>query len=334
MTVSNAYNRPDQLSGALRERILSTAQELGYGGPDALGRGLRRGSAGALGVLYDTWPSYVFEDHSATAFLRGLTEATTRAFMGVLLLARPRTDGDHPLDTAVADGFVAYSLTDDSPQLREAIARRPTVIVDQPVLEGVPRVGIDDAAAAADAAEHLTRLGHTRIGILAFALVRDGHEGPAGTTRRENATFAVSRARLDGYRTALTAAGIDWEGTPVYECGVPARMPIAVAHLLAQRPRLTALLAMSDTLALTALRVAADHGLRIPHDLSIIGFDDTPTAAQTNPPLTTVHQPHADKGRHAGEILLTLLPDTPASHRNLILPTELIIRGSTAPPRG
>jgi DNA-binding LacI/PurR family transcriptional regulator len=332
MTVSNAYNRPDQLSATLRERILRTAAELGYAGPDALGRGLRRGSAGALGVLYDTWPSYVFEDPSAIAFLRGLTETTARAFMGVLLLARTWPELDRRLDTAAADGFVAYSLTDDSPQLREAISRRPTVIVDQPLIESVPRVGIDDEAAAAQAADHLVQLGHTRIGVLAFALALDGREGPAGARRRGSATFAVSRARLDGYRTALTAAGIDWDGVPIYECGFPPRMPIAVAHLLERRPRPTALLAMSDTLALTALRVAAEYGLRVPEDLSIVGFDDAPMAGQVTPPLTTVRQPHADKGRRAGEMLLALVSGEGSIQPSLILPAELIVRASTGPP--
>jgi hypothetical protein len=83
MTVSNAYNRPDQLSHELRERILEKARELGYAGPDPLARGLRHGRAGALGVLYDTWPSYVFEDPSAVAFLQGLSGATGRAFIGL-----------------------------------------------------------------------------------------------------------------------------------------------------------------------------------------------------------------------------------------------------------
>jgi DNA-binding LacI/PurR family transcriptional regulator len=335
MTVSNAYNRPDQLSPALRERILQTAADLGYGGPDALARGLRRGSAGALGVLYDTWPSYVFEDPSATAFLRGLSQTTGQTFMGLMLISRPWPATDRGLDTAAVDGFVAYSLTDNSPQLTEAIARRPTVIVDQPVLKGVPWVGIDDTAAAAAAAEHLLSLGHTRIAILTFALALDGQEGPVGPKRRRSATFAVSRARLDGYRTALISAGLDWDAIPIYECGVPARMPNAVAALLQRDPRPTAVLAMSDTLALTTLRVAAESGLTVPDELSVVGFDDVPDARSHA--LTTIHQPHDEKGRHAGQLLLGLLDcdrATRVAPPTVTLPAELMVRRSTArPPR-
>ena len=215
MSVSNAYNRPAQLSPELRERILQKAAELGYPGPDPLARSLRHGRAGALGVLYDTWPAYVFQDPSAVAFLQGLSEATGRAFMGVLLLAAPLPSeaGTSQLDTALVDGFVAYSVSDTGLHLRSALARRPTVIVDQPRLEGVPFVGIDDQAAAASAAQHLVELGHRRIAVLSFALARDGVEGLAGVGRQESATYAVTRARLAGYQTALNASGIPWRGS-------------------------------------------------------------------------------------------------------------------------
>src|SRR5581483_7878339 len=151
MTVSNAYNRPDQLSAELRERILQTARELGYRGPDPVARGLRRGRTGALGVIYDTPPSFVFRNPNAVAFLAGLSSVLEQAFMGRLLV--PGTWPDHgtarQLDTALVDGFVVYSVAADDPQVPLAIARRPTVIVDQPRLPDTPCVGIDDVSAAA-----------------------------------------------------------------------------------------------------------------------------------------------------------------------------------------
>lgn len=335
MTVSNAYNRPDQLSRGLRERILEKARELGYPGPDPLARGLRTGRAGALGVLYDTWPSYVFEDPSAVAFLRGLSGATGRAFMGVLLIPRPWPEEGARLDAGLADGFVVYSVSDVDPQLKIAIAHRPTVIVDQPRLGDVPFVGIDDEAAAASAAAHLLELGHRRIAILTFALVRDGVEGFAGVDRQRSTKYAVTRARLSGYRKTLTAGGLEWEDIPVYECHhpYPGRADLAVGRLLDRKPRPTALLVTSDILALASLRVAKARGLRVPGELSIIGFDDVPRARAANPPLTTVHQPHVEKGRRAGELLLKLISGERAPTPQP-LPTELIVRGSTRPPRG
>lgn len=331
MSVSNAYNRPDQLSSELRERILAKARELGYAGPDPLGRSLRRGRAGALGVLYATWPSYVFGDPAAGAFLRGLTEVTGRAFMGVLLVPAPwPEDPDSPpLDTALVDGFVAYSVADTDPQVRAALARRPTVIVDQPRLEGAPFVGIDDEAAAAAAAHHLVELGHRRIAVIAFGFARDGGRGPAGPERQAQATFAVTRARLAGYRRALTAAGIDWNRVPVYECPFPREAAAAAERVLSDHPGVTGVLATSDALALGVAPAAERLGRRLPEDVSVVGFDDVPAARFATPPLTTIRQPHAAKGRRAGELLLGLLEgeDTPES---ALLPTELIVRGSTA----
>jgi DNA-binding LacI/PurR family transcriptional regulator len=331
MTVSNAYNRPDQLSSALRERIMEAARRLGYPGPDPLGRGLRSGRARALGVLYDTWPAFVFQSPASVGFMQGLSGATGRAFMGLLLVPTPLPGEGNPLDTALADGFVVYSVSDADPQVPLALARRPTVIVDQPRLDGVPFVGIDDQSAAAGAAEHLLALGHRHIAVLSFALVRDGMEGLAGAGRQAQTEYAVTRARLSGYREALTGAGLDWNEVDVFECHFLQEADVAVRRLLARRPRPTAVLATSDTLALAVLRTAAEDGIRVPEELSVIGFDDTSRAQTTSPTLTTVRQPHIEKGRHAGELLLGLLRGDPTPPP-VWLPTELIIRDSTGPP--
>jgi DNA-binding LacI/PurR family transcriptional regulator len=332
MTVSNAYNRPDQLSAALRERILEKAREIGYPGPDPVARSLREGRAGALGVLYDTWPSYVFQDPSAVAFLQGLSGATGRAFMGVLLIPAPLPERGNvtPLDTALADGFVIYSVADTDPQVQLALTRRPTVIVDQPRIDGAPFVGIDDTAAAAAAAQHLLDLGHRQVSVLSFALARDGVEGLASLERQQSAAYHVTRSRLCGYRAALSSGGLAWDKVEVYECQRPREASLAAHQLLAARPRPTAVLTTSDTLALGVLQAAREAGLRVPDDLSVVGFDDSPSAQTTDPPLTTIRQPHVAKGRRAGELLLDLLNDEPTPTTEL-LPAQLIIRASTGP---
>lgn len=114
---------------------------------------------------------------------------------------------------------------------------------------------------------------------------------------------------------------------PVYECPMPRDAGVATRELLALRPRPTALVAMSDGLALGAVRAAQELGLTVPGDLSVVGFDDSPAAERTG--LTTVRQPHIAKGRRAGELLLGLLAGEPVADREL-LPTELIVRGSTS----
>src|SRR5919199_575276 len=121
---------------------------------------------------------------------------------------------------AAVDGFVVYSVADDDPLVEAALRRRlPVVIADQPLLEGVPFVGIDDERVAREVTEHLLGFGHERFGVVSFSLA--GPEGPQGfadESRRGSATLRVTRTRLEGYGAALEAAGLSWREVPVYEC--------------------------------------------------------------------------------------------------------------------
>ena len=189
MTVSNAYNHPDRLSGALRERIFETAGRLGYGGPDPVGRSLRRQRTDVVGVLYSSPLSYAFDDPAAVSFLSGLSSVTEEADLGLLLVpAAGGVSGERDpraATQAAVDGFVIYSMGDEEPLLAAALDRRlPAVVVDQPLKEGVPFVGVDDDGAARTAAEHLLNLGHERFAIVSFGRTRrDGGPRPSGASR-------------------------------------------------------------------------------------------------------------------------------------------------------
>jgi len=329
MTVSNAFNRPDQLSAALRERILEHARERGYPGPDPLARGLRRGRAGAIGVVSDTNLSYAFDDPAASAVIAGVCAAAEAAGLGLLLVPHA---GPAPLSSAVIDGVVVYSVAQDDPLLALAVARSlPTVVVDQPTGTGLPTVGIADEAAATEAARHLTALGHRRFAVVAFGLSPEGPRGPAGLARRRDAAYAVSRGRLAGYAAALEAAGLAWADVPVLECEGSSRAAgrAAAAGLLAAAAPPTAILATSDVLALGVLDAAAAAGVAVPGGLSVAGFDDVPAAAAAG--LTTVRQDHHGKGRRAGELLLAALRGEPPA-AGALLAHELVVRSSTGPP--
>ncbi len=340
MTVSNAYNHPDRLSGALRERIFETAGRLGYQGPDPVGRSLRRQRTDVVGVLYSSPLSYAFDDPAAVSFLSGLSAVTEGADLGLLLVpaaggvARKR----YPRAAAQAavDGFVIYSMSDREPLLAAALDRRlPTVVVDQPFKEGVPFVGVDDEAAARTAAEHLLCLGHERFAIVSFALSPDVRDGIASPARQEQAAFRVSRLRLRGYRAALEEAGLPWSAVPVYECPGSSREygQRAAEALLSPEHGPTAILASSDQLALGVIARAKERGLSVPEDVSVVGFDDIPAAATADPPLTTVHQDHTEKGLLAGRMLISQLrkQDGPSARS---LATSLVVRDSTSSPRG
>ncbi len=341
-TVSNAFSRPDQLSPALRERVLATARRLGYPGPNPLAAGLRRGRVGAIGVAYDNGLSYAFDDPVAVALLAGASAVAEPAGAGLLLIPGS-TDGRRRLAAvsgAVVDGLLVVSTGDDDPLLAAAVARGlPLAVVDQPRPDrltalgasGTPWVGVDDRAAAAALTRHLLDLGHRRLAVVSFGMHRDPiRPGLAGERVQAAATYAVTRDRLAGYRDAVEAAGLDWWAVPVWHGGdsTPAVGAAGAEAVLAADPRPTALLCLSDRLAEGALAVAAGRGLRVPGDLSVAGFDDAAPAAGLG--LTTVAQPTRDKGAAAARGLLDRIAGRPAP-APLTLPAGLVVRTTTGP---
>jgi DNA-binding LacI/PurR family transcriptional regulator len=340
-TVSNAYSRPDQLSAALRERVLATADRLGYPGPDPLAAGLRRGRVGTIGVAYANSLSYAFEDPVSVALLAGITSIAEDTGTGLLLASGSAVPGRAgAVATAVIDGLIVASLSDDDPALHAALARRlPLVVLDQPDSERLvdrdgrhpPWIGIDDRAAAAGAAQHLLDLGHRRLGVVSFALGRPPVRALVDEQAQLTTSYAVTRRRLAGYRDAAVRAGLDWSTVPVATGAdsTVAEGAAAAAALLELSPRPTALLCLSDRLAEGALGTADRLGLRVPRDLSVVGFDDAEPAARFG--LTTVRQLHRRKGEMAATALLDLLAGrTPEPVRHL--PTELVVRSSTDLP--
>jgi DNA-binding LacI/PurR family transcriptional regulator len=333
-TVSNAYNRPDQLAPELRERVLATAAELGYTGPDPAARRLRSGGREAIGLLFTESLAYAFNDPGAVLFLQGFARAVEEAGLAMLILpgfaGRPAAaDGDRQaaVREAVVSGFCAYSLPVDDPDLAAAVERRlPLVVVDEPRSGAHTYVGIDDRAGARLAAEHLTALGHRRIGIVSFRTTDDGYSGPLTPEREAASTYPVTAARLAGWRDALEAAGIPWDEAVKEERVLNARAEgeAGLRELLARDPRITAVLCATDQIALGVMAVAAEAGRA---DLSIVGFDDIPAAAARD--LTTVRQPLLVKGLTAGRLLVD--PPEDSGPREIVLPVELVPRGSTRP---
>lgn len=194
-TVSNAYNRPDQLAPELRDRILGAARELGYSGPDPAARRLRSGRRDAVGLLLAGGLAYAISDPAAVMLLQGVARATEAAGLAMLVVPE-RGDG---VRDAVVDAFCLYAMTADHPTVAAAQVRGvPLVVVDEPRLDGHAFVGCEERAGARLAAEHLLDLGHRR-----FAVLTDGGHGE----------------RLAGYREALTAAGAEWEEVPRFEPG-------------------------------------------------------------------------------------------------------------------
>ncbi|WHT19891.1 LacI family DNA-binding transcriptional regulator [Crossiella sp. CA-258035] len=332
-TVSNAYNRPDQLSPELRRRVLETARRLGYPGPDPVARSLRTRKAGAVGLLLTENLSYAFRDPAAIAFLEGLALACEDAGTGLLLVpANPEREDVAAVHRAGVDGFVVYSVPDDDPHLAAVLERPvPTVVCDQPEIGTVDRVGIDDRGAMGRMARHLIELGHRRVGVVCMRLARDRNDSFVPVHRQHEAHFHVQRARLEALATEFAAAGVDWTGVPVVERfdHTIASGSTAAAQLLDRDPEITAIICTSDILGLGALAEAERRGLRVPQDLTVTGFDGIPDAERAG--LTTVRQPVLEKGRAAGRLLLDTVD--PGRPRTVTLDTELIVGTSSGAPK-
>jgi DNA-binding LacI/PurR family transcriptional regulator len=321
MTVSNAFSRPDQLSADLRARILTAADELGYVGPDPAARALARGRTGAVGMVLNDRLSDAFEDAIAAEFFASVADTLADNGLALTLLTPSRDDYIPSRDVAM-DGALLYICEPDSVDLAWLDRRGlPQVAIDQHKRDRVASVNVDDRGGARSAAQHLVDLGHTRIGILTLA---SNAGGPSPS-------FPADQ-RMLGWHDALDAAGI--EPTVAMAPYRPETAAEDAALTLLDRPdRPTAVVCFSDAFALGVIRAAESLGLSVPGDVSVVGFDDSSIAVVTRPPLTTVRQDVARKGQLAvATLLATMREQEPPD--DVLLPTELVVRESTAPPAG
>ena len=335
MTVSNAFSRPNQLSAQLRDRIMAVAEELGYVGPDPTARALASGTAGSVGLVVSDTLRYALTDEIAVAFLAAIADELMPTGRALTLLTTAEKDGFVPARDVALDGALMYSCEAHSPALDWLRRRKlPLVLVDQTPTPGIPSINVADRDGAASAAQHLVDLGHRDI-----AIVTTGLAGDFGVLHHLPSTDVptTERERLLGWNQPLEATGIRPtvvrlpHGEP-YDTGVQ-----ATARLLAIEPRPTGVLCFSDAVARGVLDGLQRAGVQVPSDISVVGFDDSPLASHTRPALTTVHQDVDAKGREAASALLAAIEnaksETPTRARHVLLPTELVVRESTAPPR-
>lgn len=315
-SVSNAYNKPGQLSPEVRERILAVAAELGYPGPHPAARSLRTRRVGAIGVLLTSSLPYVFSDPYCIALLQGISEEATRTRTALVLL--PQADAE-AVSRAVIDGAISDAHEDTDPAMTALGARR------LPVARTVESeigscVLIDEVGAGRSIGEHLSALGHRELTVAVIGSAED-----ADGTPDESLLPAYSRLRLRGIREGFAPGHVT-----VVRAGansIAAGQQLG-ARLLAEDSRPTAIAADSDVLALGILEAARTSGLQVGRDLSVTGFDDIPDAAPAG--LTTVAQPIREKGRLLAKSIL----DPSSTARRIVLDTALIPRDSTGPAAG
>lgn len=318
MTVSNAFSRPDQLSAELREKILAAADELGYVGPDPAARALARGRTGSVGLLINGSLSEAFEDAVSAAFLAAVSDELSDRGMALTVMPSSAEQSFVPARDVAVDGVLVYICDPTAPDIGWLERRNlPMVVVDHNLRAGTASVNVDDRGGARLAAQHVLDLGHRRIGIVTLETDPEPLNYPA-------------HERMLGWRDALDAAGV--QPVLVRTPYLPATAAYDAARELLDRPdRPTAVVCFSDAFAFATIRAAESLGLEVPGDLSVVGFDDSRPAASSRPPLTTVRQDVAGKGRAAVATIAEVMGG--ARPGPVMLPTELVVRESTAAPR-
>jgi DNA-binding LacI/PurR family transcriptional regulator len=323
-TVSNAYNRPDQLSAAMRERILSKAQELGYAGPDASARALRSGKAGAVGVLFTDKLAYAFSDPYAVGFLAGLAEVAEEFTTSLLLMPLSSSDiqgGTNAVQQAAIDAAAIFCVAGGHPALDTLRTRGvPMVSTDRGDHPDMSWVAIDEIEAAAKLGKHLARLGHRDLVVLLDNAEAAGSR-PVELTL-DQVGYTDCELRIRGLQKEMPDARIRLVsgGHNAFSSGLA-----GAEWVLDSQDRPTAIVGLSDVQALGAMEAMKTRGLVPGRDLTVVGFDDIPAAEVAG--LTTIRQPIKDKGRTVGRVLL----DPAVTDRQIVMPTELIVRSSSGP---
>jgi len=317
-TVSRVLNNSPRVRAATRSRVLAAIDALDYR-PNPLAQGLSRGRCQTLGAVVP-----FFTHASAVERLRGVVAGLDGSRYDLVLfnVESPVHRDEHLASLTRrdrADGLLIVSLVPRPADLeRLAGAGVPVVLLDTRG-PGVPAVVTDDAEGGRIAMRHLLSLGHERI-----AFIGDDPDNPLG--------FMSSVHREQGYRQSLAEAGIDVSDG--YVAHGPHVRDVArrlTERLLARRDRPTAIFTASDTQALGVLEGARATGLRVPDDLSVVGFDDVEVSSYAG--LTTVRQPLFESGRRAVALLLQALGDEePPAADTHQLDLELVVRSTTAPP--
>jgi DNA-binding LacI/PurR family transcriptional regulator len=315
-TVSRVLNDEGVVAEATRARVSTAINELGYR-PSAIARSLVSQRTFSLALL-----TADFSDHTHARIIEG-AEAEAREH-GFLIFVSGADHGPYGeplccspiLSQHHAEGlFIVYHGSDqDNYEIFEHIPRDlPIVTVGYaPSHDNIVTVGIANYQGAFQATQHLLKLGHSRIGHITGPI-----QMYASQERRSGYLAALQEARATP-QDRWVASG-DWSSSGGYQ---------ATLELLDRDIGLTALFVQNDRMTLGALQALREHGLRVPQDVAVVGFDNIPSTPYFDPPLTTLHQPNYELGRTGARLLIDLISGEPAPSAPIRLETELVIRRS------
>ncbi|MFN2130135.1 MAG: LacI family DNA-binding transcriptional regulator [Anaerolineae bacterium] len=315
-TVSRVVNAKGNVKPETRERVLMAMTRLGYV-VDQRARSLAGGRSQVIGLLvHDLGTSYI------GAVIRGIDAELASAQYDLLLYTTHRRKTKESayvvtLTRGLADGLLLVLPRNPGDYLETLRQHHfPHVLIDhRGVDEVTPAVAAANREGAYRATEYLVELGHRRIGFITGAIDQ-----------------MCAQDRLEGYKAALIDHGLVLAPELVYEGNFFQPRGYAGASVLLELPHPpTAIFSSNDVSAFGVMEAVREHGLRIPDDVSVVGFDDIPQAVQVHPPLTTVRQPLEEMGRTATRMLLEYIKDPQRPIERVELPTELVIRESCRP---
>lgn len=316
-TVSRVVNRTSQVSEQTACRVREAISKLGYQ-PNVWGRSLRRKESRMLLIFVPNVSNPFY-----SPILSGIEDTARAAGYNTMLcvtgvdMAR-RMEYLDLLRNGRADGAIFLDVSRQSEVIPEVANDFPVVqCCEYCADDGISHVSIDNLAAAEDVVRYLISLGHRRIGFV-------------GSTNE----FISTRQRREGYERVLIEAGIgvrtDYEAFADRHYSFLSGVE-AAGELLDRPQRPTALFCISDVLAIGAIRAAEERGIRVPEELTVVGFDDVEYAAMFRPMLTTVSQPCYELGRASCELLLRRIGPEEARAATCYLPHQIILRDSSAP---
>lgn len=316
-TVSRTLAEPDKVSEATREKVQRAIERSGYV-RNELARSFRMQSTQTILVLIPDIGNPFY-----SLIIQGLEEVAQKQGYRLLLgdtQNHPEREIEYLQSVMQRQVDGVISLGHTLPQVLEFKDGKavPLVMACEYLHDAaVSSICIDNIAAAQLAMRHLLDLGHRRIAFI---------NGPAHTP--------LSKDRLRGYREALKAAGLPYDKELVARGDFSLRSGELVATELLQRKiKFSAVFAANDAMGIGAIKVLRAHGRDVPCDVSVMGFDDIEFAQYVEPPLSTIHQPRRDIGRAAMLRMLALLSGTASLPNQVVLGHELVVRGTTAPPR-
>lgn len=316
-TVSRVLNNHPNVRPEVRAKVLRVVQEHNYT-PNAAARSLASSRSNVISLVVPRSAAILFADPFFPLVIQGISEACAGAgyflMLSMLTVEMERSFYSRVLRGRHFDGVIMLSSDIDDPLLPQLIHDgMPLVLVGRhPYLEQVTSVDAENREGARQATAHLIGLGHRRV-----ATISGPQDMVAGIDRR------------DGYKQALTAAGIAIDPVLIVEGDFTREGGYqAMRHLLALPERPSAVFVASDPMAFGAMRAIGEAGLQIPGQIALVGFDDVPAAAYTSPPLSTMRQPCAEMGAAAVRALVAQIDEPGRPPTAVRLPVTLVVRAT------